>query len=448
MNFLSVTRDYNDPASIPVEVVERKGVGHPDSLADALANEVSVNFSQYCLDYFGFVLHHNVDKLYIGAGHFKNDFGVCERISPVQVRVNGRMSNILGNARIDIESIQEEAVSRYLFRVLPRLTAEDVEIVPNATQYTKVPHWFTPRSKRDVSDATMPKANDTSFCVCHWPPTPSESIAYRLERYFWEDKDGFAIPRFPEIGQDIKVLVLRQERTIEVTLCVPTISTLTTSYQQYREVIAKHESRLQALAEEIVSPYGLRVSVRVNPYQRLYMLGVGSCIECGEEGVVGRGNTISGIISSHRIHTQESWAGKNPDDFYGNYYLPQDGGKLQLVYFFYPSYYQSTVVRLYNFDGQAAVTKDSAIVISYEEKLSREGEPYREITSSKEFYSYEEAEAYVATQESGKYVLGNSDPFVTPVSLEEMEHYQLVYKSDQQQQGKSAVKIFEYTGSE
>jgi dolichyl-phosphooligosaccharide-protein glycotransferase len=153
-------------------------------------------------------------------------------------------------------------------------------------------------------------------------------------------------------------------------------------------------------------------------------------------------------MATSKFYAMPEWAGKNPDDFYGNYYLPQDGGKLQLVYFFYPSYYQSTVVRLYNFDGQAAVTKDSAIVISYEEKLSREGEPYREITSSKEFYSYEEAEAYVATQESGKYVLGNSDPFVTPVSLEEMEHYQLVYKSDQQQQGKSAVKIFEYTGSE
>jgi len=312
MDFLSVTRDYNDPACIPVEVVERKGVGHPDSLADALANEVSVNFSQYCLDHFGFVLHHNVDKLYIGAGHFKNDFGICERVNPIQVRVNGRMSNILGNIRIDIESIQGEAVSRYLFRVLPRLTAEDVEIVPNATQCTKVPHWFTPRSKEDVPDATTPKANDTSFCVCHWPPTPAESIAYRLERYFWEDKDGFATPRFPEIGQDIKVLVLRQGQTIEVTLCVPTISTLTVSHQQYREVITEHESKLQALAEEIVSPHGLQILVRVNPYQRLYMLGVGSCIECGEEGMVGRGNTISGIISSHRTHTQESWAGKNP----------------------------------------------------------------------------------------------------------------------------------------
>ena len=312
MNFLNLTVDYSDPSILPVEVVERKGVGHPDSLADALANEVSVKFSQYCLDNFGCVLHHNVDKLYIGAGHFRNDYGLCEQISPIRVQTNGRMSNAFGNKSIDIESIQREAISNYLFKVIPRLTTEDVTIIPNATQCTKVSYWYTPRSKDDIPDSKIPKANDTSFCVSHWPPTPAEAIAYRLERYFWEAKDGFAIPRFPEIGQDIKVLVLRKERNLEVTLCVPTISIHTASYEQYRAIIKKHEIKLQELAENIVSPYGLDVIVNVNQNQNLYMLGIGSCIECGEEGMVGRGNTISGIISSHRVHTQESWAGKNP----------------------------------------------------------------------------------------------------------------------------------------
>lgn len=312
MDFLSVTKDYNDPALSPIEVVERKGVGHPDSLADALANEVSVRYSQHCLEQFGFVLHHNVDKLYIGAGHFRNDYGHCERVSPIQVQTNGRMSNVLGTEPIDIQSIQRQAITEYLFKVLPHLGNEDIEIIPNATQCTKVPHWFTPRSRDDVPDAMSPKANDTSFCVSHWPPTPTESIAYRLERYFWEAADGYAIPRFNEIGQDIKVLVLRQGRGLEVTLCVPTMSTHTTSYEHYRALITEHETRLQEIAENILLSYQLDVTVRVNPYQRLYMLGIGSCIECGEEGMVGRGNTISGIISSHRVHTQESWAGKNP----------------------------------------------------------------------------------------------------------------------------------------
>lgn len=176
----------------------------------------------------------------------------------------------------------------------------------------KVGNWFTPRNRGDIPDADAPKANDTSFCASHWPPTPTESIAYRLERYFWQECDGFAVARFPEVGQDIKVLILREGRHLEATLCVPTLSAQTQSYARYQELIRGYESRLQEVATDIACLYGLDIWVRINPYQRLYMLGIGSCIECGEEGVVGRGNTICGIISSHRVHTQESWAGKNP----------------------------------------------------------------------------------------------------------------------------------------
>lgn len=136
MEFLTVTTDYNDPEKSPLEVVERKSVGHPDSLADALANEVSISFSRYCLEHFGCILHHNVDKLYIGGGHFRNDFGSCERIKPIRVLTNGRMSDRFGDKGIDVEAIQVETISEYLFRVLPNLSVEDVIIVPNATQHT------------------------------------------------------------------------------------------------------------------------------------------------------------------------------------------------------------------------------------------------------------------------------------------------------------------------
>jgi len=154
---------------------------------------------------------------------------------------------------------------------------------------------------------------------------------------------------------------------------------------------------------------------------------------------------IDYTLPTSKFYALPTWAGKSPGEFYGTYYAPQEGGTLKPVSFFYPSYYQSTVVRLYNFNGEAAAPKDSAIIISYVEKVSQEGEPYGEITSSQEFSSYEEAEAYVLKQESGKYVFGNYDPFVTPVPLQKMEHYKLVYESSQKQQGKAEVKIFEYS---
>ena len=154
---------------------------------------------------------------------------------------------------------------------------------------------------------------------------------------------------------------------------------------------------------------------------------------------------IDYLMPTGKFHALPTWAGKNPGEFYGTYYAPREGGTLKSVTFFYPSYYQSTVVRLYNFDGEATTPQDSTIVISYVEKVNPVGKLYREITSAQEFSNYQEAEAYISKQESGKYVLGNYDAFATPVPLEKMEHYQLVHTSAQKWQGKPEVKIFEYT---
>ena len=226
--------------------------------------------------------------------------------------MNGRMSSRFGDADLNIEELQVTTVRNYMRQVMPTVSDEDLFIDPNATQHTKVPYWFTPRDIKDIPDAVNPKANDTSVCIGHWPPTPAESLAYQLERYFWTEAGGCAVPRFAEIGQDVKVMVVRSANQTEATLCVPAMSKFTASYDAYRELIIMHEKNLQVLANTLFEDTGKQAIVRVNPYQRQYMLGLGSCIECGEEGMVGRGNNINGVISTNRIHTLESWAGKNP----------------------------------------------------------------------------------------------------------------------------------------
>ncbi len=119
------------------------------------------------------------------------------------------------------------------------------------------------------------------------------------------------------------------------------------------------------------------------------------------------------------------------------------------VVLLYPEYYRSLAVRLYNFDGDE-VTPQSSTVISYEEKVDRDGMRYRKITSLQSFPSYEEAEAYFLSQESENYEIVSKNPFISPVPLEELEHYELIYRSDsfimQPGVGRvSEVKIFEYT---
>jgi dolichyl-diphosphooligosaccharide--protein glycosyltransferase len=157
-------------------------------------------------------------------------------------------------------------------------------------------------------------------------------------------------------------------------------------------------------------------------------------------------NAIAKVVGG-KFQALATLSGNSPDKFYGVYYQPRED-KLEPVILFYPEYYRSLLIRLYNFDGKQVVPS-SSIVISFEERVSRDGQPYKEITSAKSFPSYEGAEAYVSSQKSGNYRIVNSDPFASPVPLQALEHYKLVYSSKGSKTIPgggliSEVKIFEY----
>jgi oligosaccharyl transferase (archaeosortase A-associated) len=144
----------------------------------------------------------------------------------------------------------------------------------------------------------------------------------------------------------------------------------------------------------------------------------------------------------YKFYAMLTWAGKNESDFYEIYHVPVEGGVLQPWRLFYPAFYNSTIVRLYNFNGQAVVpSKNATEVISFRERISREGQPYKEITGLWSFSTYEEATDFIASQDSENYRIVGRDPFNSPVPLEKMEHYQLVYTTS----SPYPVKIFEYT---
>ena len=143
------------------------------------------------------------------------------------------------------------------------------------------------------------------------------------------------------------------------------------------------------------------------------------------------------------------WAGREQAEFLDIYYRPQ-AGHLVPVLLFYPEYYRSLSTRLYNFDGKAVVP-ESILVISYQEEVSGEGIPYKEITGEEEFDSYEKAEAYLLSQESANCKIVGTDPLLSPVPLEALEHYRLIHSSGEGLTHPEVgmvpeVKIFEYTG--
>jgi hypothetical protein len=149
-----------------------------------------------------------------------------------------------------------------------------------------------------------------------------------------------------------------------------------------------------------------------------------------------------------KFHAVATYSGSKWEEFYDVYYQPEDG-RLKPVIAFYPEYYRSLVVRLYNFDGGQVIPR-SCTVIAYQDRISREGQSYKQITDTKSFPTYEEAKAYVTSQQSGNHRIVGANPFVSPVPLEKVEHYKLVYSSEHTKMQPDIgmvpkVKIFEYT---
>jgi len=148
-----------------------------------------------------------------------------------------------------------------------------------------------------------------------------------------------------------------------------------------------------------------------------------------------------------KFHAVATWAGSKPEEFFDIYYLPQED-KLVPVWLFYPEYYRALSTRLYNFDGKA-VTPEVSLVISYQERVSEKGEAFKQITWSQPFPSYEEAIAYVSSQKSANYKIVGTNPFISPVPLDTVEHYKLIHSSESGVTVPEVgvlpeVKIFEY----
>jgi len=73
-----------------MEMVERKGKGHPDVLCDKAAEELSIALSQFYLEKYGRVLHHNVDKCVLVGGQSTVTFGGGEVLEPIHLLLVGR----------------------------------------------------------------------------------------------------------------------------------------------------------------------------------------------------------------------------------------------------------------------------------------------------------------------------------------------------------------------
>ena len=296
--------DYLDPENLKLEIVERKGLGHPDTLADGLANYISVKYSEFCIKKFGVVLHHNIDKLYVGAGVINKLFDNQKLVKPIQIVINGRVSDEFSNKKIDINYKIYLWVKEYLKNILPNINLnKEIEVTVNCNQAAERGSvWYKPRNLDDLPEYSRLYANDTSVCVAHSPMTEAENLTYSLEQYFWDRSTGIPRHKFKDFGQDIKVMTVRRGNDYDITLCVPVLINRINNWDDYDLKINKLEKKLEVFAESLIDKnrkIKLKINAGRNGYRR-YTLPRGTCAEVGEEGVVGRGNNNLGIIPIFR----------------------------------------------------------------------------------------------------------------------------------------------------
>jgi len=313
-----------DPAELPVEVVERKGIGHPDTLADALAERMSVEYSRHTRSRFGAVLHHNLDKLYLRGGLARTELGTFEMTEPVVLVVGGRVSTRFGDEAIDHRGLFEEVAKDYLSTVLPRFdNREWLQIEHFTTDRSRFDTWFHPRELADLPELNHPTASDTVAVTAWWPNTAAENLVLQVERHLNQEATG---PRHPHLGHDIKVMACRRNGRVELTANVPVFPDAAPTAAAYDDIMEDLGAELLEVANTAAGG-ALEVDLRLNternhPFapKRQYLLGTGTCLERGEEGFVGRGNGASGLIPIHRPKSVEATFGKHPTYHAGKVY--------------------------------------------------------------------------------------------------------------------------------
>lgn len=114
-----ITKDHcKSSEEESIEMVERKGLGHPDTLCDLIAEEFSNSYSKHCIENFGCVLNHWADKILLSGGTAELDFGKIKIEKPITAYLFGKAISKVGSEVVDIEAIFKKSVEEVFSRIL------------------------------------------------------------------------------------------------------------------------------------------------------------------------------------------------------------------------------------------------------------------------------------------------------------------------------------------
>lgn len=301
---------------LDIEIVERKGIGHPDSISDGIAETVSEALCKMYMEEFGGVLHHNTDEVQITAGESNPAFGGGQIIKPMDILLTGRGVSEYDGVKLPLDRVAIEAAKNFLDDTIINL---DVEL--DTVVECKIGH-----GSGDLVDVFnrdgLPSSNDTSFGVGYAPFSEVETIVNSTEELL--NSKSFK-KEHPAVGEDIKVMGLREGDKITLTIGCAMVSKYLANKNEYIDV----RESLKGIVIDLASKHTDReVEVFVNTGDNdevldesgYYLTVTGTSAEMGDDGSVGRGNRANGLITPCRPMSMEATSGKNPINHIGKIY--------------------------------------------------------------------------------------------------------------------------------
>jgi S-adenosylmethionine synthetase len=293
---------------MPVEIVERKGIGHPDSLCDGIAERISVEYTRWCQQNLGVMLHHNFDKVQLVAGEVDLGYGGGEITKPILIQIAGRGVPSWQGQEIPLDDIAVDAAKAHIRETMRNLDPDEhMEI-----------HSYVGRGASELQYVVdRVTANDTSFGVSHWPRSGLEHAVYETAQYINHE----LLDDFP-IGEDVKVMGMRRNGELVLTVALPFLATEIPNRAAYAEARDGAQAAIQVFAEDLDRR---DVTVVVNTADdlesdKVYLTLTGTSAEMGDDGAVGRGNRVNGVIAPFRSTSLEAACGKNPISHVGKVY--------------------------------------------------------------------------------------------------------------------------------
>jgi S-adenosylmethionine synthetase len=295
-----------------VELVERKGIGHPDSICDGIAESVSRALSREYIKRYGHVLHHNTDQVELVGGGAEAKYGGGDFKRPIYILLSGRASTFIDKEVFPAGDIAIKAAKEYLKNNFRYLDVEKNVIIEQKIGQgsADLMHVF--------NEQGIPKSNDTSFGVGFAPFSETEKLVLDTEKYITGDLKK----KMKETGEDVKVMGFRKKNKITMTVACAMVSKHIKNIDEYSTVIEELKDRLKDHAAKVTDKEVELYLNTADDYNKdsVYITMTGLSSESGDDGSVGRGNRSNGLITPYRPMSLEATAGKNPINHVGKLY--------------------------------------------------------------------------------------------------------------------------------